>query len=75
MLPVSYGNANLENVIHHKHLELWFDTKLSWSYHIENICAVASKRLNMMLPLKYELNRDTLDIGGSSSSCRGGPRM
>ena len=61
MLPVSYGNANLENVIHHKHLGLWFDTKLSWSYHIENICAVASKRLNMMLPLKYELNRDTLE--------------
>ena len=41
-LPVSYGNTNLENVIHHKHLGLWFDTKLSWSYHTENMLSPRS---------------------------------
>ena len=59
--PVIFGNNPLKNVCNHKHLGLWFDTKLSWSYHIDQICIQASKRLNMMLPLKYKLSRNTLE--------------
>ena len=60
-IPIMYGNIALQHVTHHKHLGVWFDSKLSWSYHIDQVCASASKRLNMMLPLKHKLPRSALE--------------
>jgi len=58
---VKIGDTILERVSTHKHLGLWFDSKLSWSHHIHEICAKASKRVNMMLPLKHKLHRSALE--------------
>jgi hypothetical protein len=32
IVPVLFDNAILQNVLYHKHLGLWIDTKLTWSY-------------------------------------------
>ena len=52
--PVTLDGVELQKVENHKHLGLCFDSKLTWSYHIEQMCDKASKRLNMMLSLKYK---------------------
>ena len=60
-MPIFFGNVTLEYVSCHKHLGLWIDSKMSWSNHIDHICTAASKRLNMMTPLKYKLPRIALE--------------
>ena len=59
--PVILNGQVLQSVEHHKHLGLWFDTKFSWSYHIEQTCAKASVRINMMMPLKHKFRRHILE--------------
>ena len=60
-VPILFESAVLQNVSCHKHLGLWIDNKFTWSVHVEQICATASKRINMMLSLKYKLPRYTLE--------------
>ena len=59
--PVTLDGVVLQKVENHKHLGLCFDSKLTWSYHIEQMCDKASKRLNMMLSLKYKVQRNILE--------------
>ena len=59
--PILFENAILRNVSCHKHLGLWLDDKFTWSVHVEHTCATVSKRINMMLSLKYKLPRYTLE--------------
>ena len=61
LTPLKIGDTVLQRVETHKHLGLWFDTKLTWSYHIDQTCTKASRRINMMMPLKYKLFRNTLE--------------
>ena len=43
-------------------LGLIFTTKLSWNIHINNIAQKASKTLNMLIPLKFKLDRMSLEV-------------
>lgn len=41
-------NTLLPLVGHHKHLGVWLDSSLSWSYHISTICAKTNKVLGLI---------------------------
>ena len=41
-------NTLLPLVGHHKHLGVWLESSLSWSYHISTICAKTSKVLGLI---------------------------
>ena len=57
---LTFNNSLIEETNCHSYLGLIFSNNLKWSEHIESISATARKRLNMMLPLKYKLDRKTL---------------
>ena len=46
----------------HEHLSLTLSSNLSWRAHILKIHQKASKRLNLLKPLKYNLSRYTLEV-------------
>lgn len=50
----------VEGVKSHTHLGLTFQANMSWRSNTQNIFEKASKRLNMLKPLKYRVNRSTL---------------
>lgn len=58
--PVIIGENPLEVVTSHKHLGVIINSRLSWSDHIDSCLDLASKRLNMLEPLKYKLPRSAL---------------
>lgn len=60
--PLFMGNDQLENVNEFKHLGLTIQNDLKWGTHINNIVCHATKRLDIMLYLKYKLDRQTLEI-------------
>ena len=45
---LTFDNRAIENVTSHTHLGLKFTADLSWRSHIEEKCAVASKRLDVL---------------------------
>ena len=52
----------IENVPTHTYLGLKFSNNLRWNHHINDIATKARTRLNMMVPLKFKLNRKSLEI-------------
>ena len=46
----------------HEHLGLILSSNLSWRAHILKIHQKASKKLNLLKPLKYNLGRFTLEV-------------
>ena len=53
---------NDEDVTVHEHLGLTLSSTLSWQSHILKIHQKASKKLNLLKPLKYDLSRYTLEV-------------
>ena len=60
--PVQLFGHNIEEVESHIYLGLRFSNNLRWKLHIEDISHRARKKLNCMLPLKYKLDRKSLEI-------------
>ena len=44
----------------HCYLGLTFSYNLKWNAHIDNVTVKASQRTNMMIPLKYKLDKTSL---------------
>ena len=55
------NNHPIEEVISHTYLGVTFSNNLRWSKHIDAITSKARKRLNMMLPLKFKVDRASLE--------------
>ena len=60
--PLILNNNIIEHVTVHEHLALTLCSNLSWRAHILKIHQKASKKLNLLKPLKYKLNRYTLEV-------------
>ena len=52
----------IEEVDSHMYLGLRFSSNLRWKRHIHEISQSARKKLNAMIPLKYKLDKKSLDI-------------
>ena len=52
----------MEDVTVHDHLGLTLSSNLSWRAHILKIHPEASKKLNLLKPLKFNLSRYTLEV-------------
>lgn len=50
----------VDEVGFHEHLGLTLQSNMSWKKHITKMCEKAYKRLNLLKPLKYKLDRSTL---------------
>ena len=57
-----FKNHKIEEVKTHLYLGLLFSSNLSWNAHISNIEQKARKKLNMLSPLKYKLDRRSLEL-------------
>ena len=60
--PVFLNNQIIEEVKSHTYLGVTFSRKLRWSEHINTVYFKAKKRLNLLLPLKFKLDRHSLEI-------------
>ena len=58
--------AVIDEVSNHTYLGLKFSNNLRWNHHIDDISKKAKKKLNMMTPLKYKLDRHSLETLYSS---------
>ena len=59
--PAIFDNTAVSEVNHHTYLGITVSFNLWWNTHVDELCAKANKRLNMMLPLKYKLDRRSLE--------------
>ena len=59
--PLHFNGYEVEDVKHHKYLGLSFSHNLKWSDHINDISTKARKRLSLMIPLKFKLDRLSLE--------------
>ena len=53
---------NIDEVGSHVYLGLKFASNLRWKHHINDISEKARKKLNCMVPFKYKLDRQSLEI-------------
>ena len=60
--PVCINNLPIEEVKSFKYLGLNFTSNLRWSLHIDHITHKAQSRLNLMLALKWKLDRRSLEV-------------
>ena len=60
--PLQLNGHIIEKVPAHTYLGLTFSSNLRWNYHIDNISTKARKRLNLMVPLKFKVDRRSLEI-------------
>ena len=60
--PLYMTNTTIRDVTSHEHLGVTLALNLSWRPHILKIHQKASKKLNMLKPLKFILKRKTLDV-------------
>ena len=51
--PIYMDNVQIQKVSKTKFLGTIIDDKLTWKYHIENICKIISRNIGMMNKLKY----------------------
>ena len=58
--PIFFSEVEIPTVNEHKHLGIWFDSKLKWTYHIDQVISSASKMVDVLHKLKYRLDRSTL---------------
>ena len=56
----TFQNHLINNVNEHKHLGLIWNCDISWKSHLSSVIAKASKRIDMLRALKFELDRSTL---------------
>ena len=56
------NNSVIEDVTVHEHLGLTLSSNLSWRAHFLKINLKASKKLNLLKPLKYDFSRYTLEV-------------
>jgi hypothetical protein len=59
--PLTLSNTPIKRVPHHKHLGLTISDDLTWKEHITTICDKANRKLGLLRPLKYKLNRLSLE--------------
>ena len=59
---ISMNNIQIEEVSYFTYLGLTFTKNLRWNNHIDKISVKARKRLCAMMPLKFKLNRKSLEI-------------
>jgi len=59
--PVLFNNVIIDEVSSYKYLGLHFASNLRWNSHIDAVTKNAHMRLNRMLPLKWKLDRGTLE--------------
>ena len=55
-------NNNIDDLAVHEHLGLTLSSNLSWSAHVLKLYQKASKKLNLLKPLKYKLSRYSLEV-------------
>jgi hypothetical protein len=55
------GNI-LRRVTSHRHLGITISSNMSWTEHIDNVCATAGIRLNILRKLGHKLSRRTLEL-------------
>ena len=67
--PDSHLNPNLhlndheiDEIKHHKYLGLRLSRNLKWTDHIHDISTKARKRLSLIIPLKFKLDRLSIEI-------------
>jgi hypothetical protein len=58
---LSLDGQPIKQVPHHKHLGLTIASDLSWTEHITTIADKATRRLGILRPLKYKLDRLSLE--------------
>ena len=59
--PIIMLNQQIQDVQVHKHLGVYFSLDCSWHQHIDYIKQKAWTRLNIMLKLKFDLDRKSLE--------------
>ena len=59
--PVFLDGQIIEEVKHHTYLGLKFSHNLRWNRHIHEIAIKAQQRLNAMQPLKFKLDKGSLE--------------
>ena len=59
---VKFGGHPVEEVTEHTYLGLLFTSKMSWNSHINNVAIKTRKKMNLMIPLKFKLDRKSLEI-------------
>ena len=59
--PVIFDNTAVSEVNHHTYLGITVSFNLRWNTHVDELCTKANKHLNVMLPLKYKLDRRSLE--------------
>lgn len=59
---IYFKDHQVEEVKSHVYLGLLFTHNLSWNAHISNVELKARKKLNMLSPLKYKLDRKSLEL-------------
>ena len=57
-----FDNTQVKEVTNHKHLGLLFNNTCHWGEHIEMITSKANKKLNVLRTLKFDLDRQPLQI-------------
>ena len=60
--PLYFDNTQVKEVTNHKHLGLLFNNTCHWGEHIEMITSKANKKLNVLRTLKFDLDRQPLQI-------------
>ena len=59
---VSLNGHVIDEVTTYTYLGLKFANNLRWNHHINDISIKARKRLNLMIPLKFKLDRYSLEV-------------
>ena len=57
---IDFANVPITEVNYHCYLGLIISFDLKWNFHLNNVCQKANSRLNMMRPLKFKLDRYSL---------------
>ena len=60
--PITFHGYILKEVPHHTYLGLKFTNTLRWNHHISDFADKGRTKLNLMLPLKFKIDRKSLEI-------------
>ena len=59
--PLHLNNERITEVKHHKHLGVYLSHNLGWTKHAEEIAKKANRCLGVLRPLKFKLDRASLE--------------
>ncbi len=65
-IHLRYNNVDVEKVDSFKYLGVTFDSKMSWTCHVDHICKTVSKRIGVIRKVKYYLPPCTLKLLANS---------